>query len=98
VAAALGAERFLLVSNVAGVLRDGSALRTVGAEELDSLVSEGVASGGMIPKLRAGMRASGAGVKEVRIGNLSMLDDPSAGTRLVSTRGSGEGGAGYGFE
>jgi acetylglutamate kinase len=87
VAAALEAESFLLISNVPGVLRDGIPLRIVDAAELDELISAGVANGGMIPKLRAGMRAAAAGVKDVRIGDLSMLSDPEAGTRLVAPRG-----------
>lgn len=52
--------------------------------ELETLIREGVASGGMVPKLRAGMRAAGAGVEDVRIGDLSLLSDPEAGTRIVS--------------
>jgi acetylglutamate kinase len=87
VAAALGADRFLLVSNVPGVLRDNTPLRTLDAAELDELISTGVASGGMVPKLRAGMRTAGDGVKDVRIGDLSMLSDAEAGTRLVAGRG-----------
>jgi acetylglutamate kinase len=87
VAAALGAGRFLLVSNVPAVLRDGVALTRITAAELEELIASGVASGGMIPKLRAGMRAAAGGVGEVRIGDLSLLTDPRAGTRLVAGDG-----------
>lgn len=83
VAGAVRADRFLLVSNVPGVLREGTPLASVDGEELEELIAAGVASGGMIPKLRAGMRASAAGVGDVRIGDLSLLSDPAAGTRLV---------------
>src|SRR5690606_8913072 len=62
VAAALGARRFELVSNVPGVLKDGTALRVVTTSDLDALIRDGVASGGMVPKLRAGMRAACSGV------------------------------------
>jgi acetylglutamate kinase len=84
IAGALAAARFLLVSNVPGVLRDGVALPRVTTAELEGLIRDGVASGGMIPKLRAGMRAAGAGVGDVRIGDLSMLRDREAGTRIVA--------------
>jgi acetylglutamate kinase len=85
VAAALGADRFLLVSNVPGVLKEGAKLPSVTTVELETLIREGVASGGMIPKLRAGMRAAGAGVGEVRIGDLSLLADAGAGTQIVAS-------------
>jgi acetylglutamate kinase len=87
VAGALGAARFLLVSNVPGVLRDGIAFRSVTERALEELITEGVASGGMIPKLRAGMRAAAAGVGDVRIGDLSLLSDRDAGTQLLTGNG-----------
>ena len=84
VASALKAERFLFVSNVPGVMRDGQRIKTLHSAELEDLVSSGVASGGMIPKLRAGMRAAAAGVGDVRIGSLSILQNASSGTRLLT--------------
>jgi acetylglutamate kinase len=84
VASAMNATRFLLVSNVPGVLSAGKQLNLVSAADLEDLVASGEASGGMIPKLRAGMRAAVAGVPDVRIGDISVLSDPRAGTRLVS--------------
>ncbi|MEX2582495.1 MAG: acetylglutamate kinase [Gemmatimonadota bacterium] len=83
VAAGLAADRFLLVSNVPGVLADGEALSRVTTAELEGLIADGTASGGMIPKLRAAMRAAGAGVKEVRIGDLTLLSESEVGTRIV---------------
>jgi acetylglutamate kinase len=83
VAAALGAERFLLVSNVPGVLGADGLLAEVAAGAVESLIESGVASGGMAPKLRAAARAAGGGVGEVRIGGLQMLRDPGAGTRIT---------------
>jgi acetylglutamate kinase len=84
VAGALRADRFLLVSNVPGVLRDGATLPSVDDEEVEALIEAGVASGGMIPKLRAGMRASAAGVADVRIGDLGLLTERGTGTRLMT--------------
>jgi len=85
VASAVGASRFLLVSNIPGVLDGGVALREVTTTDLERLIAEGVASGGMVPKLRAGMRAAAAGVGEVRIGDLSLLTEAGAGTRIVAS-------------
>src|SRR5690606_8539295 len=83
VASALGAARFLLVTNVPGVLKEGERLPVVTTTDLEELIREGVASGGMVPKLRAAMRAAASGVGEVRIGDLSMLSGSGAGTRIV---------------
>ena len=52
--------------------------------EVEELISSGVASGGMAPKLRAAARAARAGVGEVRIGGLELLSGESAGTRIVA--------------
>ena len=82
VAAALGAPELLLVSDVAGVLRDGEVLSTLGAAEVEGFIAGGSASGGMIPKLRAASHALAGGVGAVRIGGLEMLSRPDAGTRI----------------
>jgi acetylglutamate kinase len=81
VAAALGAAELLFVSNVAGVLDGGATLESVDADEVEALIADGTAQGGMAPKLRAAARAAGV-VGRVRIGGLEMLDDPGAGTRV----------------
>lgn len=86
VAAALGATRLLLVSNVPGVLWTDALLDEVSVAEVEELIRSGVASGGMAPKLRAAARAAIAGVADVRIGGLEALADPAAGTRLVAGR------------
>lgn len=82
-AVALGAGRFFLVSNVPGCLDAGEVLPAVAAERVEALIASGVASGGMGPKLRAAAGAAAGGVGEVRIGDLSLLQDGGAGT-LVS--------------
>lgn len=84
VATGVAAERFLLVSNIPGVLRDGSVIPEVRVEEVEGLISSGVASGGMAPKLRAAARAAQAGVREVRIGGLELLSGETRGTRIVA--------------
>jgi acetylglutamate kinase len=58
IALALGAERLVFLTDVAGVL-DGSGglVRQLSREDAESLVATGVAKGGMVPKIAAGLRA-----------------------------------------
>ncbi|HEX5726202.1 MAG TPA: acetylglutamate kinase [Longimicrobiaceae bacterium] len=83
VAAALGAGALLFVSNVAGVLAGGVVVPEIGADEVEALVADGTASGGMAPKLRAAARAAER-VGTVRIGGPEMLWDDAAGTRVLA--------------
>jgi acetylglutamate kinase len=64
VAAALDATDLIFLTDVAHV-RDGAGgdLTRLQPDEVDSLIEAGVASGGMIPKLRAGVRAATAGAR-----------------------------------
>jgi acetylglutamate kinase len=64
VAAALDAEALVFLTDVANVRGGaGEALSVLQADEIEALIASGAASGGMIPKLRAGMRAAAAGVR-----------------------------------
>jgi len=58
IAAAIGADRLVFLTDVAGI-RDGSGrpLRQLSREQAKSLIDCGVASGGMIPKIEACLRA-----------------------------------------
>ena len=64
VAAAVGASDLVFLTDVASV-RDaaGAPISEMTAEAVDGLIESGVASGGMIPKLRACARAAAAGVR-----------------------------------
>lgn len=86
VAAGMEATRFLMVSNVPGVLGGGERIEQIAVEEVEPLIDTGTVSGGMAPKLRAAARAAETGVREVRIGGLELLSDPAAGTRIVANR------------
>ncbi|HYH82751.1 MAG TPA: acetylglutamate kinase [Longimicrobium sp.] len=81
VAGALGAGELLFVSNVPGVMAANATLSEVAAAEVERLIADGTAQGGMAPKLRAAARAAEA-VARVRIGGLEMLRDSGAGTRV----------------
>ncbi|MBI4296790.1 MAG: acetylglutamate kinase [Chloroflexi bacterium] len=59
IAAAIGAEKLIFLTDVAGVCdASGKLLAKLMPEEVESLIASGVVSGGMIPKIRACLRAS----------------------------------------
>jgi acetylglutamate kinase len=60
IAAARGG-RLLLLTDVPGVLRNGQLLPSLAVDELASLLEDGTADGGMVPKLRAALAAAEAG-------------------------------------
>jgi acetylglutamate kinase len=67
-AGALKAKRMLLLTDVPGVKgADGQILRQMTVGDASRLIDEGVATGGMIPKLQTAMAAIRAGVEAVVI-------------------------------
>jgi len=84
IAAAIGADELLLVADVPGVLDDtGAVVSLLDGTAAQSLITTGVAKGGMAAKLEAGALALRRGVRRVRIGDLRAITDTTAGTRLV---------------
>ena len=71
IAAALGAEKLMLMTDVQGILRDvndpSSLIRELLRSELESLKKEGIVNKGMIPKTDCCMLALDGGVKEACI-------------------------------
>jgi len=58
IAAAIGAEKLIFLTDVAGVCdQSGKLLPRLSPDEAEVLVASGVASGGMIPKIRGCLRA-----------------------------------------
>jgi len=84
VAGALGAGELLFVSDVPGVEADGVAQPAIAVREIEALIAHGVATNGMVTKLRAASQALTSGARAVRIGDSSMLSDPTAGTRVLA--------------
>jgi acetylglutamate kinase len=73
-AAALGAERLVFLTDVAGVLDTSRRLlKNINSAEVQALIASGVAAGGMIPKLEAAVRAASAGCAT------SIVDGTAAG-------------------
>jgi acetylglutamate kinase len=58
IAAAIGAERLIFLTDVVGVCdQSGNLLPCLSPDEAEALVTSGVASGGMIPKIKACLKA-----------------------------------------
>ncbi len=63
IAAAIGAARLVFLTDVAGIMDgDGRVIDSLTAAAAGELVSQGQATGGMIPKINAARRALSAGV------------------------------------
>ena len=71
IAGALGAERFILMTDIAGILKDkndpSTLIPEISLSEADSLTASGIISSGMIPKVQCCVTAIRAGVKNVVI-------------------------------
>ncbi len=96
IAAALGAESLLLMTDIVGLLRDkddpSTLIPFVNVEEIPSLEAEGIISGGMIPKIRCCADAVSGGVNKVFIVDgrvphsilIEILTDEGIGTMITA--------------
>jgi acetylglutamate kinase len=67
-AGALSAKRMLLLTDVKGVLdKDGTLIRSMTVADAEAAIADGVATGGMIPKLKTAVDAVRSGVEAVVI-------------------------------
>jgi acetylglutamate kinase len=91
-AAAMNAEKLVLLTDVQGVRgADGELRSSLTDVEVRSLIASGVISGGMIPKVEFGLNALGEGVRKVHIIDgrvahailLEIFTDSGIGTELV---------------
>ena len=95
IAGALGAERLIMMTDIAGILRDkddpDTLIPYVTVEEARELYAEGVISGGMIPKVDCCIEALRRGVQNVVIMDgrvphsilMELLTDEGAGTMVM---------------
>lgn len=83
VATAINAKELLLVSDVAGVLVDGTAITALGADDAQRLIDDGTAHGGMSAKLQAALAALEGGVERVRISDIAAIEQLDRGTLLT---------------
>ncbi len=72
-AVALGAGRLIFVSNVPGVLIDGTLAPQLSIANVEAHIASGQISGGMVPKVRSAIEAVQAGVPAAVITNLDGL-------------------------
>ncbi len=95
IAGALGAKRLIMMTDIAGVLRDKDDISTliphITVSEAKQLFDEGIISGGMIPKVDCCIEAINHGVKKVIIMDgrvphsilMELLTNEGAGTMVV---------------
>ncbi len=95
VACALGAEKIVYLTDIAGIRRDvsdpSSLVESATASELERLLVDGTVSGGMIPKVRACLDALRGGVASAHILDgrvphallLELFTDEGVGTMVV---------------
>ena len=98
IAGALGAERLLMMTDIAGILRDkddpSSLIPELTTTEAKALYKEGILSGGMIPKVDCCITAIEKGVKNVTILDgriqhsilMELLTDEGAGTMVTKDK------------
>lgn len=94
IAGALGAERLIMLTDIAGILRDrndpASLIPAITIDEARQLRADGVISGGMIPKVECCIDAIHRGVKNAIIMDgriphsilMELLTDEGAGTMV----------------
>lgn len=73
VAGAVSADRVVFLTNVPGVLRDGSVIESLTTQQTDELISDGTIFGGMIPKVRTALSALANGARSAVITDLEGL-------------------------
>jgi acetylglutamate kinase len=96
IAAARGG-RLILLTDVPGVLRNGVLARALETNEVEALLADGTAHGGMVPKLRAALVAATAGCAVAIVDGtdpaavLAALDGTATGTTVTATSTAGIG-------
>lgn len=95
IAGAMGAERLIMMTDVAGILENkddpSTLIPVVTVSEAKKLYESGIVSGGMIPKVDCCIEAINAGVKNVTIMDgriphailMELLTDEGAGTMVM---------------
>jgi acetylglutamate kinase len=93
VAAALKAEKLLLLTDVAGILdKTGKHISSLTLQEVYNLQADGTITGGMIPKLKGALDALSAGVAKAHIIDgrlkhsvlLELFTDAGIGTEIIN--------------
>ncbi len=97
-AGALGAEKFILLTDVPGVLdKENELISSLTEDQAETKIREGEISGGMIPKVRSCLNAIRGGAPKAHIIDgrvshallLEILTDEGIGTEIVRDRAPG---------
>ncbi len=95
IAVAMGVQKFMVLTNVKGIMRDHTVedtlIPSLHTDEVQNLIDKKIISGGMIPKVRACMTALAGGVKKAHIIDgrikhsllLEIFTDQGIGTEIV---------------
>ncbi|MFM7427449.1 MAG: acetylglutamate kinase, partial [Elainella sp.] len=96
-AAALGAEKMILMTDTVGILRDykdpSTLIEKIDIQEARELIDQGVVGGGMIPKVNCCVRSLAQGVKAAHIIDgriphallLEVFTDAGIGSMIVAS-------------
>lgn len=99
VAEALGAEKLMLLTNVAGLMNaEGEVLTGLSTSQVDALIADGTIYGGMLPKIRCALEAVKGGVASAhiidgRVAHATLLEiftNAGVGTQILETGSTGE--------
>jgi len=89
----LGAEKLILLTNIAGLEdKEGNLLTGLSSSEVDGLIADGTITGGMLPKIDCALSAVNAGVTSAHIIDgrvahavlLEVLTDEGVGTLITN--------------
>jgi acetylglutamate kinase len=92
IAAAMGAQKLLLMTDTPGVCdADGALIHSLTEQEIAALKNSGVIAGGMIPKVECALEALSAGVNKCHIIDgreqhailMEIFTDRGMGTQIV---------------
>ena len=97
IAEKLKARKLVFLSDVPGILMDAnnetSFISTVKVDQVDDLITEGIISGGMVPKIKSAIKALTAGTNKVHLIDgrlkhsllLEIFTDKGVGTQIVKS-------------
>lgn len=92
IAASLSAEKFILLTDVEGVMSaDGKLISVLKRSEIEKLIGDNIVTGGMIPKVKCCADALKAGVREAHVVDgrvphailLEVFTDSGVGTEII---------------
>jgi acetylglutamate kinase len=99
IAKVLGAEKLVLLTNIAGVMdKQGAVLTGLTTAQVDALVADGTIYGGMLPKINCALDAVNHGVNSAHIIDgrvehavlLEIFTHTGVGTLISNTRNTGD--------